>query len=93
MIKTIITDIYVRATPSYWPRNWPKLDDKEKLSLCKDLIKSIERHCDCDSVSFVIERENQCEFCGSVADPNEYECCDKALQEHEAVSKAEAKDE
>lgn len=90
MIKETIADIYVKATPAYWPRNWPKFTDKEKLSLCKELIKSIKRHCDYDSVSFVIEREYQCEFCGSkVADATDYMCCEESVKEHEAVAKAE----
>jgi len=91
MQKEIVDEIYLRieAERHY---NWRNVTDEENIEYQRkeltNIMPDIKRHVDGVSCMTIdCDTHWECEFCGSDNHQNktEYECCDEALDEHEAV--------
>jgi len=88
MIEWTTRAFFVKAYPEAWWRIIGKTKEQITESYRKaanDLLKEIDRHCDPDRLELDVEGYYSCSFCGSeVANKDDYECCEKSIEEHES---------
>jgi len=87
MIKKIVDEMYVKVFVED-PAGWGK-EGEERVKIMqkdlKNLENQIKRHVDCFDIDTDYDSHWECSFCGSlVAAEDDYECCDKSIEEHEA---------
>lgn len=83
MIKKTVTRYYVEVIPK--SLIVPPLRLERQKEECRRIINEIKRHVDGAYASLQYNYEYRCEFCGSkVADEDDYECCEKSVDERES---------
>ena len=80
--KEVRSDFRLVVRPDLWAHE--KGNEALERKACEQIRESIRRHVDgADTADIEFSTIFLCEFCGDDSGPDEFECCDKSIEEHE----------